>query len=110
METQKLDKQKFAKFIFSLAVNQENYYYDCFYDIVKFRKVEELRQEITFFIYSRSSGFDSSLIIKNCKEIINEGGSLHEVRLRCNTIAYECKFTPCQNDFNSDTYEITQIK
>ena len=59
--TQTFDKEQFARLILDIAANyMSNYKYDVFYDIAKFRRIEEDKKPVVFTVYFRKTGCDTS--------------------------------------------------
>lgn len=60
----RLDKQEFAKLVLNIYANfLRMYHYDCFYDVVKIKALQEKRESKSFHLYFRRTGADFYLTL-----------------------------------------------
>lgn len=97
-----LDKQNFAKLVLNIYANfLRSYQYDSFYDIRKFKDIEDNKTEVNFYLYFRRSGSDF--------RYTDKFEDLHEYYMNANNLVLLVKYVP-EIDRNNDSYIIDIVK
>lgn len=98
----RLDKQEFAKLVLNIYANfLRMYHYDCFYDVVKIKALQEKRESKSFHLYFRRTGadflFDSD----------SDAHEWHKTYSENNPLILHVVYTP---NPAQDIYEVEVIK
>ncbi len=97
-----LEKQNFAKLVLNIYSNfLRSYHYDSFYDIRKFKDIEDNKIEVSFYLYFRRSGSDF--------RYTDKFEDLHKYYMSANSLVLLVKYVP-GIDRNNDSYIIDIVK